>query len=126
MPQIVLEYSSNLPDVIDFNSLFNDIHQILHNRAGIRLQNCKSRARVADDYFIGDGEGNNAFVHLQIRFIKGRTPAIKQTVGEQCLIMLKQYYSDAIATMALQLTVEVDDLLPEFYFKHPEGSLTPQ
>ena len=126
MPQIVLEYSSNLPAVSDFRGLFGDIHQTLQDVAGIRLDNCKSRARVSDDYFIGNGEANNAFVHLQIRFIEGRTPAVKQAVGEQCLTMLKQCYRESMATMELQITIEVDDLLRDFYFKHPGGSLTPQ
>ena len=98
MPQIVLEYSSNLPAVSDFRGLFGDIHQTLQDVAGIRLHNCKSRARVAEDYFIGSGEANNAFVHLQIRFIEGRTPAVKLAVGEQCLIntqtMLSRIYGD--------------------------------
>jgi 5-carboxymethyl-2-hydroxymuconate isomerase len=126
MPQIVLEYSSNLPTDVDFKGLFSEIHQALQNIAGIRLDNCKSRARVAEHYFIGDGDVNNAFVHLQIRFIEGRTSAVKQAIGEQCLAMLKQYYSESMAAMDLQITVEIDDLLRDFYFKYPEGSLTPQ
>lgn len=126
VPQIVLEYSSNLPAVVDFNRLFSEVHRSLQDIAGIRLDNCKSRAWKAEDYFIGNGEANNAFVHLQIRIIEGRTPAVKQAIGERCLKILKQLYSASIAVMALQITVEVDDLQREFYFKHPEGSLTPQ
>ena len=123
MPQIELEYSSNVPEV-NFSDLFREIHLAVHEIAGIRLQNCKSRARVAEQYFIGNGEVDNAFVHLQIRFIEGRTATTKQAVGEQCLSILKQCYGVSIA--AMQITVVVDDLLRDFYFKHPEGSLTPQ
>ena len=126
MPQIVLEYSSNLPDNLNFKDLFGELHFVLQDVAGIRLDNCKSRTRVAENYFIGDGNARNAFAHLQVRFIEGRTVAVKQAVGERCLDILKQYYGESILATELQLTVEVDDLQRDFYFKHPEGSLTPQ
>jgi len=126
VPHIVLEYSSNLSEVTDLKALFASLHHTLQDIGGIRLDNCKSRARVAENYLIGDGESDNAFVHLQIRFIEGRRLSLKQAIGEQCLKILKQYYKQSMEVMELQITVEIDDLLSDFYFKYPEGSLTPQ
>ena len=73
MPHIVLEYSANLYDLPSFSALFAEIHQVLHREGGIRLENCKSRARAAHHYFIADGSPDHAFVHLNIEFVKGRS-----------------------------------------------------
>ena len=125
MPQIHLEYSSNLIDQPDLVELFTSIHQLLPSVAGIRIDNCKSRAREANDFLIGDGNESNAFIHLSVRFIEGRPAEVNQAIGEQRLAILKQSYSASVVALKLPITVEVEDIARETYFKHPEGSLTP-
>ncbi|MFT5219331.1 MAG: 5-carboxymethyl-2-hydroxymuconate isomerase [Gammaproteobacteria bacterium] len=125
MPHIVLEYSSNVPRLAGFAELFAEVHQALHSIGGIKLDNCKSRARVADDYYIGDGDSGNAFIHLNIEFVAGRSTEVKQAIGNECLRLLKHYYQQKLSDK-LQITVQIDDLLLDFYFKYPEGTLTKQ
>ena len=122
MPHIVLEYSENLPQLLDSSALFGDIHQALNRIGGIRLENCKSRARMASDCYIGDGSKDNAFVHLDIEFVEGRSAEVKQAIGRECLDLLKQYYRQHLSER-LQITVKIHDIALDFYFKHPPGSL---
>ena len=126
MPHILLEYTPNLTETPDFAALFASIHESLEALVGIKLDNCKSRVRVADNFYIGDGSAAHAFVHLEIRFVEGRSRAVKQALGAQCLALLQQVYGASIGEKDLQITVEVDDIIRDFYFKYPEGSLTPQ
>ncbi len=126
MPQIVLEYSSNVLKQSGFALLFADIHQILHERAGIKLDNCKSRALRYDEFYVGDGHPSNAFVHLDIRFIEGRSEEAKQSVGIASLNRLKQFFEKSVARLDLQITVELGDIQRSCYFKFPEGTLTVQ
>lgn len=126
MPQIVLEYSSNVLEQTGFAPLFVGIHEILHERAGIRLDNCKSRALRRDEFYIGDGHPSNAFVHLDIRFIEGRSEDVKQSVGTASLKRLKQFFEKSMARLDLQITVELGDIQRSSYFKFPEGTLTAQ
>lgn len=126
MPQIVLEYSSNVLEQTGFAPLFVGIHEILHERAGIRLDNCKSRALRRDEFYIGDGHPSNAFVHLDIRFIEGRSEDVKQSVGTASLNRLKQFFEKSMARLDLQITVELGDIQRSSYFKFPEGTLTAQ
>ena len=126
MPNIVLEYTSNVPEAIDFSELFSDIHKILHERGGINLDNCKSRAIEINDYHIGDGHPSNAFVQLSIAFLAGRGDEIKQQIGEQSLACLKRFYAKSMARYDLQITVELADIQRENYFKYPEGTFTEQ
>jgi 5-carboxymethyl-2-hydroxymuconate isomerase len=125
MPHIVLEYSENLPELPDFRALFDDIHQALNRVGGIKIENCKSRARVAEHCYIGDGDPDNAFVHLDIEFVKGRSAEVKQAIGRECLDLVKRYYHLHLSD-ALQITVKIDDIALDFYFKDPAGTLNYQ
>ena len=118
MPHIVLEYSNNLPAMADFAPLFADIHRALNRIGGISLDNCKSRARVAEASYVGDGNPDNAFIHLDIEFVRGRSAEVKQAIGRECLELLKRHYAAQLSD-ALQITVKIDDIALDFYFKHP-------
>ncbi len=125
MPHIILEYSANLSALPDFRVLFDDIHQALNRIGGIKIENCKSRARVAEHCYIGDGNPDNAFIHLDIEFVKGRSVEVKQAIGRECLGLVKRYYHLQLSD-ALQITVKIDDIALDFYFKDPAGSLNYQ
>jgi 5-carboxymethyl-2-hydroxymuconate isomerase len=125
MPHNVLEYSSNIPRLENSPELFAGLHQILNKVGGIKLGNCKSRARMAEDYYVGDGSAVNAFIHLDVEFVQGRSTEVKRQIGQQSLDLLKQYYADHLND-DLQITVNIRDISLEFYFKYPEGSLNYQ
>ncbi|MCP4186342.1 MAG: 5-carboxymethyl-2-hydroxymuconate Delta-isomerase [Gammaproteobacteria bacterium] len=126
MPNILLEFTPNVLDPVDFKELFYEIHKILHEQGGIKLDSCKSRVSAVEHYHIGDGHPSNAFVQLTIALIAGRSAEVKQRIGNTCLAQLKLSYAKSMARLDLQITVEIVDIKPEEYFKYPEGSLTPQ
>ncbi|MFT5503949.1 MAG: 5-carboxymethyl-2-hydroxymuconate isomerase [Gammaproteobacteria bacterium] len=125
MPHNILEYSANLPRLENFSELFDGLHQTLNKVGGIKLGNCKSRARMAEDFYVGDGGSANAFIHLDVEFVQGRSTEVKRQIGQEALDLLKQYYADHLND-DLQITVNIRDISIEFYFKYPEGSLNYQ
>ena len=126
VPNILLEYTDNVSEVIDYQSLFTEIHTILHEVGGINPGNCKSRALAMGEFRIGDGDPANAFVQLSLCFVAGRSAEVKQAIGEQSLACLKRFYAISMEKLDLQITVELIDIRREDYFKYPEGTLTPQ
>jgi 5-carboxymethyl-2-hydroxymuconate isomerase len=124
MPHLILEYTANVEQPIQFEMLFADLHQILVEEGGIRLDNLKSRANRLDAYYIAGGAADQAMVHLDLRLLAGRPPAWKQQIGQQVLHCLKDYYGPSLASLRLQITVEIHDIDPDAYFKIPEGTLT--
>ena len=122
MPHIRLEYSDNLPALGNFEALFADIHRVLHEQGGIALNNCKSRVISTQHSYIGDGDSRHAFVDLQVEFLSGRSPEIKNTLGEACLAVLKSHYAEQL-NEHLQVTVGIHDIPRETYFKYPGGTL---
>jgi len=123
MPQITLEYTGNITQELIAQDLFSPIHKVLGDVAGIPINNCKSRAIQRDDFYIANGETKNAFAHLEIRFIEGRSPEVKRAIGEQCLEQLESYFAESTSSLDLQITVEILDIHKQSYFKFPKGTL---
>jgi 5-carboxymethyl-2-hydroxymuconate isomerase len=81
--------------------------------------------RGAAHCHIGNGDPDNAFIHLDIEFVEGRSAEIKRAIGGQCLELVKRYYHLHLSD-ALQITVKIDDISLDFYFKDPAGTLNYQ
>ena len=117
MPHITLEYTDNIDQPIEFRDLFAELHQVLSSVAGISIANCKSRARCLDTYHIGEGKAGNAFVHLEVRLLEGRSAELKREIGERGLEVLKKHFARSLSDRHLQITLEVRDMQRQAYFK---------
>jgi 5-carboxymethyl-2-hydroxymuconate isomerase len=122
MPHLTLEYTGNLEQEIILDDLFPRLHGALVDVAAIPIGNCKSRAYRLDNYYIADGGPQHAFVHLAIRFMEGRSVEVKRMIGRGCLEVLEELCHSP-AGLALQITVEIQDIERTTYFKLPEGTL---
>ena len=122
MPHLTLEYTNNLDPTANFDELFGQLHRVLAEVGGIPLGNCKSRAIRLDDYYVANGGDRHAFVHLTIRFLAGRSTAVKQQIGRHSLAVLQRHFSST-AGLNLQLTVEIQEIERATYCKFPEGTL---
>lgn len=114
MPQIRLEYSANLGEFAT-SELFSGIHEILTQITDIKA--CKSRAVCQTDFYVGDGDSDNAFVFLQISVLPGRDHAEREAIGKQCFDYLQDFFREQISQQNLNCnpTVEIREL--EIYFK---------
>jgi len=117
MPHITLEYTDNIDQPIEFRDLFAELHQVLASIAGISIANCKSRARCLDTYHIGEGKAGNAFVHLEVRLLEGRSAELKREIGERGLEVLKKHFARSLSDRDLQITLGVRDMQRQAYFK---------
>ena len=92
------------------------MHDLLSTQLPTQLKNCKSRIICCHDYLIGDADPKNAFVHLAILVLKGRSVELKNTIASQLMQMLKAHFKDSAKLMDLQISVAIDDL-PEVFQK---------
>lgn len=116
MPQIHLECTNNVLEK-DVNGLLLEIHNILSKSLPTELHSCKSRASIVHDYVIGDGDKNNAFVHLSIGVLKGRPPELLNSIGTTLLKVLADAFSSSLSKLNLQITIAVSEL-PDVYKKY--------
>jgi 5-carboxymethyl-2-hydroxymuconate isomerase len=125
MPHLTLEYTANLDPWAGDPDLLLNLHRLLQAEADIKIENCKSRWRMVEEWVIADGVGESAFVHLDVRFLEGRSATMKQAIGEGSLELLRAHFEDAEKGLDLQITVEIQDIRRAAYFKYPPGTLGP-
>ena len=122
MPHIVFEYTADLAPLPDMDEMFRSVHEILDEAAHAQVANSKSRTLPVHSY-VGDGDSLNAFAHLDIRLMEGRSVEVKEQISNRCLKLLIESLKDASARRNLQITVSVSDLERATYAKHPPGTI---
>ncbi|HLO67615.1 MAG TPA: 5-carboxymethyl-2-hydroxymuconate Delta-isomerase [Holophaga sp.] len=117
MPHTLLEYTANVADRPDFQVFWADLHRHLAAEAPCRIQDIKSRATRLEDFRMGAGDRESAFVHLTIRIMEGRTPEVLERVGRGALELLGRAFPLALASQEADLTVEIAGMRRDAYFK---------
>lgn len=116
MPQLQLEYSTNVIEKNNFQDLFKDCHHLLATALPTNIDSCKSRAVECATYYVGNGHMNNTFVHTTLKVMPGRTPDTLKKIGEQLMDVLKSYFRESLDRLNLQITLEIIEL-QNHYFK---------
>ena len=62
-------------------------------------------------------------VHLDIRFMEGRTTEVKGELSRRCLEILEDAFAKAGEGRSLQISVAVGDLERATYAKYPPGTI---
>ena len=115
MPHVILEASANIKVNTD---ILTTIHKILAEQLPTQLESCKSRIIRHNDYVVGDGAVANAFVHLTISVMPGRSQELLAAVAGKIMLALKEYFQQP--ELNLQITIAIADL-PAVYHKYEEN-----
>jgi len=116
VPHLVLEYSANITQEVDWSALFSRLHQATA-AAGASLAACRSRAIRHETYYVADGQPGGAFVHLTVALLSGRTDEVKAEVTRRCAEVLVEEYRPSLESFDLHISVELRDLHRESYQK---------
>jgi 5-carboxymethyl-2-hydroxymuconate isomerase len=116
MPQLQLDFSSNIIEKNNFSNLFRECHSLLEKMLPTDINNCKSRAIECKDFYLGDGNEANAFVHLLLKIMPGRSMDVLENIGEMLQEILKNHFSHSLKKLNLQITLEIMEL-EKTYFK---------
>ncbi|WED42565.1 5-carboxymethyl-2-hydroxymuconate Delta-isomerase [Legionella cardiaca] len=123
MPHLTLEYSSNIGEKKSLSVFFAQCHAILASALPTNLASCKSRAICHDIYYIGNGHVANAFIHLDIKIMTGRSDNVLQKASEQIFQLLDSYFSESKKNLSLQLSVDLHEL-GKHYLKTSNSMMT--
>ena len=110
MPQIEIEYSARLPIEDAQRDLALALHHALAPIADTEVASFKTRLSRLDHLVIGDGNPQNAMVHVDVRLLSGRTDAVQQAVGQKVQELLLTHLKDRVGDFSVQFTTEVHDL----------------
>lgn len=121
MPHCILEYSANLPEVPDFQVLFQQLHDVLMASGQFTLDDIKSRAIRHDVFRIGDGDPRRTFVTMNLRLLSGRSDEVKAELSRSVLALLERAFARTLAESICSLTVHVSELYRPSYQKAVRG-----
>ena len=116
MPHLTLEFSSNIIEKNDMKSLFNKCHEALTYLLPTDIEHCKSRAIECSDFYIGNGDKDNGFVHIDLKVMPGRTTETLEKVTAAIMQILNLHFTKSSQSLKLQITLSLHEL-PTHYLK---------
>ena len=116
MPQITVDYSASVSEAFDRRTFAVALHQTLSPLVSSDVAAFKTRFSQIDEHVIGDGESQQAMIHIRVGLLSGRPADLKQKVGETAIELAHQHLKP-VEGLTTQLTLEVYDMDREQYQK---------
>ena len=115
MPHCTMEYSSNILETLDVNKILKEINKRLAETKLFSLNDIKSRIVVHNNFAVGDGDKNRAFVTINFSILSGRDTETKKMLSNLLLKFLDEYFCESRKKLKLSLTVQISELSKEYY-----------
>lgn len=117
MPQMVVEYSDNIKALNQQDLMLNLNHALFDTGLIDHPFNIKTRIRVNQDFLIGFGDNHQAYIHVRLGILTGRTLEQRQRMSAQLLACLKDFDQYQASGLEIQLCVEIAEMPKEVYGK---------
>lgn len=117
MPQMVVEYSDNIKELNHQDLMLNLNHALFDTGLIDHPFNIKTRIRANQDFLIGFGDNQQAYIHVRLGIMTGRTLEQRQLISEQLLTCLKNFDKYQASGLEIQLCVEIAEMPKEVYGK---------
>ncbi len=116
MPHIIVDYSANI-EYFDPKQLLLKINNALVETGYCQAIDIKSRARKDDVFVIGLDTEQQAYVHVKLYLLSGRTEQQKTEIGEKVLQAVTSNQSLMNQKKPIQSCVEIVEMPKQDYFK---------
>lgn len=124
MPHLVILYTRNLEAQTDMGGLCRSLADAMlavrdeESKQVFPTGGVRVLAYPAAHHAIADGQRDYAFVYLNLRMGRGRTPAVKQRAGEALAAATRSHFAALLATRYIGITLQVDEGQEAFDAKH--------
>ena len=121
MPHLVILYTPNIDAETDMGGLCRALADgMLHVRDEAGQQvfptgGTRVLAYPAAHYAVADGQGDYAFIYMNLRMAAGRSDAVKQQAGDAVLARAKAHLAPLFERRLIGLTVQVDESPGQVY-----------
>lgn len=116
MPHLHLEYTANLTHLDVDKALLRLNHVLVGSGQFAAEFDIKSRALKVEQFRVGTGLGERAFIHIKLALLSGRSAQVKKQLSENLLAVL-QDLGPWPAHLEVQLSVDILDMDRECYSK---------
>ena len=111
MPHLILEASANIiASNAKIKQTLNDCQNLLVAKLPTQLSNCKSRLILHDLFIVGDGNEQNAFIHLTVKIMKGRSQELLSEIAQKLKQILINDFSKSSDHLNLASSVEIIEM----------------
>jgi 5-carboxymethyl-2-hydroxymuconate isomerase len=124
VPHLVILYTANLDAQSDMKGLCRDLcDTMLDQRDEVGEQvfptaGTRVLAYPAPHYAVADGQGDYAFVYLNLRMTSGRSGSVKEQIGQALLARTKAHFAALFDQRHLGLTLQIDEGAESFNARH--------
>jgi 5-carboxymethyl-2-hydroxymuconate isomerase len=94
------------------------VHEGLISTGQFVAGDIKSRVIRHDNYLIGNGEGNQSFVTLNLQILEGRSDEFKREIARMALEILVAAFQKSLAEQECSITVQVSEIHRTSYQRH--------
>jgi 5-carboxymethyl-2-hydroxymuconate isomerase len=121
MPHLVILYTPNIDGLTDVTALCRSLADTMlavRDEAGAQVfptGGTRVLAYPAAHYAVADGKGDYGFMYLNLRMGGGRSAAVKQSVGDSLLAVVKKHFEPVFASSLLGITLQVDESPGQVY-----------
>lgn len=111
MPHLILELSDNMVEASEkISKALADCQDLLVKELPTNLTSCKSRFIKYQGYVLGNGDVNNAFVHLTVKVLKGRSSDLLAATSIKLRELLVSHFEDSANKLNLDVTSVFEEL----------------
>jgi 5-carboxymethyl-2-hydroxymuconate isomerase len=117
LPHCIIEHTDNIKDYPVWVEVLKEIHKILVDTGEINESDIKSRVVEHKNYYIGDGNQDQAFITLKIEILDGRSDQFKKEVAQNALKALSKYFEKTLKDLQTSISVQISDIHRKSYSK---------
>ena len=116
MPHIILELSDNIIES-QYDSILLQINKILVDNLPAKLDSCKGRVIIHKNFLVGDGSKYNAFIHVNVDVLAGRSDEVLELASKKIINLLPLLFKESIKSLNPAISVSIG-ILPKAYQKN--------
>ncbi|MBP0481260.1 5-carboxymethyl-2-hydroxymuconate isomerase [Sagittula salina] len=120
MPHLRCEYSAGLESRVDLAALGHALHGAMVGAGVFPLAGIRVRFVRCDPCVVGDPEGGNAFLALELLMAQGRSEEAIRAAGERVFAVAKGALAEEIANERFMLSLDVRETDPRRSWKANE------
>jgi 5-carboxymethyl-2-hydroxymuconate isomerase len=116
MPHFVVDYSANLHDRLDFQTLFKELHTYVVSTGAFPIGGARSRAIRCDDYYVADGREEFAYINLTLKIGAGRPFELREEVAKKVFEIFTDWMKPITDNTYVMISFEMSELEPVLKF----------
>ena len=116
MPHLFVEYSANIEEQIELDSLLDKLYDAALASGVFPLGGIRVRANRVENYRIADCARDNGFVHVTALIGHGRPLDVRRVFGEDLFGVLTAHLQSLFDESPLAISFNIQELHPELKF----------